>query len=84
MKLHYFDQDEADKSDMLLGMAKMQGYVPETCLLGGATVMHEVQANRNPCDRCAGPREKCKGSDRIRWMIKREVTLKSRKILSLE
>jgi len=66
MKLHYFVQDEADKSDMLLGMAKTQGYVPETCLLGGATVMHEVQAGHNPCDGCEGPREKCKGSKRKR------------------
>lgn len=63
-KLHYFNQDEADKSDMLLGMAKMQGYVPETCLLSGAVVMMEVKASRNPCNGCAGPREKCKGSRR--------------------
>jgi len=64
MKLHYFNQEKADESDMLLGMAKMQGYVPETCLLGGATVMHEVNQGRNPCWGCAGPREKCKGKAR--------------------
>lgn len=61
IKLHYFDQDEADKGDILLGMAKMQGYVPETCLLGGATVMHEVREGRDPCAGCNGPRAKCGG-----------------------
>ena len=61
MKPHYFEQQEADTDDMLLGMAKMQGYVPQTCLLGGATVMGEVRAIRSPCDGCHGPREKCKG-----------------------
>ena len=61
MKLHYFDQDEADPSDIQLGMAKMQGYVPQTCLLGGATVMHEVRRGVDPCAGCNGPREKCGG-----------------------
>ena len=65
MKLHYFDQDEADASDMMLGGAKMQGYVPETCLLGGATVMQEVIQGRHPCYGCGGPREKCKGKPRM-------------------
>ena len=64
MKLHYFSQDEADKDDVLLGM--MQGYVPETCLLGGATVMNEVQTGKSPCDGCRGPREKCKGKPEVR------------------
>lgn len=62
MKLHYFDQEKADSNDMLLGMAKLQGYVPVSCLLDGMTVMHEVKENRNPCDGCRGPREKCFGS----------------------
>jgi len=59
--LCYFDRDEAPSSDMLLGMSKMQGYVPDTCLLGGATVWNEVKQGRNPCAGCNGPREKCKG-----------------------
>ena len=61
-KLHYFDQDEADADDILLQMAKHQGYVPDTCLLGGATVMSEIRKGNNPCHGCAGPREKCKGT----------------------
>lgn len=61
MKPHYFDQDKADEDDALLGMAKMQGYVPKTCLLGGQTVMGLVQMGAEPCNGCAGPREKCKG-----------------------
>ena len=61
MKLHYFHQDEADTDDMQLGMAKMQGYVPRGCLLGGAVVMSEVNAGRAPCIGCEGPREKCGG-----------------------
>jgi hypothetical protein len=61
MNLHYFDQDAAPASDALLGMAKMQGYVPQTCLLGGFVVMAEVQDGRDPCKGCNGPRRKCKG-----------------------
>lgn len=61
MKPHYFEQADADQDDMLLGMAKMQGYVPQTCLLGGATVLSEINAGRNPCWGCAGPRDKCGG-----------------------
>lgn len=59
--LHYFDQPEADPNDVWLGIAKMQGYVPPGCLLGGATVMHEVNGGRDPCAGCAGPRHKCGG-----------------------
>lgn len=61
MKPHYFNQDSADSDDMHLEMAKKQGYVPNTCLLGGAIVMGEVNANRNPCWGCEGPRAKCRG-----------------------
>ena len=61
MKLHYFDQELADTDDVLLGIAIMQGYVPETCLLGGATVMGLVNRGENPCDGCACDRIKCKG-----------------------
>lgn len=61
MKLHYFEQEAADADDMLLGMAKMQGYVPPGCLLGGMVVMAETNAGNNPCWGCNGPREKCGG-----------------------
>lgn len=61
MKPHYFEQDEADKDDIQLEMAKGQGYVPRTCLLGGIVVMDEIRNTRHPCDGCKGPREKCYG-----------------------
>lgn len=63
MKMHYFDQTEADLTDIFLIMSKDQGYVPKTCLLGGMTVMAEVHAGRDPCTGCAGPREKCHGRE---------------------
>jgi len=61
MKPHYFEQNKPDADDMLLAMAKFQGYVPSNCLLGGPTVMAEVQLQRSPCMGCEGPREKCGG-----------------------
>jgi len=61
MKPHYFEQDQADADDMMLGMTKMQGYVPPTCLLGGIVVMSETQAGKDPCAGCNGPRAKCHG-----------------------
>ena len=61
MKLHYFDQDEPDNDDIMLGIAKTQGYVPRDCLLGSQVVMSEINAGRNPCWGCNGPREKCHG-----------------------
>jgi hypothetical protein len=61
MKPHYFNQESADKDDAMLGMAKMQGYVPKTCLLGGFVVMAETNHGRNPCWGCAGPRDRCHG-----------------------
>ena len=61
MKLHYFNQETADEGDTLLGMCKLQGYVPETCLLGGATAWSEVQKGRDPCAGCHCNRSKCGG-----------------------
>jgi len=65
MKPHYFEQNAPDADDHQLGMAKMQGYVPKTCLLGGMVVMSEVIAGRNPCSGCEGPRERCLGKPRL-------------------
>uniref|UniRef100_A0A6M3KD29 Uncharacterized protein n=1 Tax=viral metagenome TaxID=1070528 RepID=A0A6M3KD29_9ZZZZ len=62
MKSHYFNQDEPDEDDVNLQMAKGQGYVPKNCLLGGMIVMGIINKGGNPCQGCAGPREKCKGS----------------------
>ena len=61
MKPHYFDQDKADSDEMILYMAKIQGYVPQTCLLGGPIVMGVVNRGEDPCKGCQGPREKCHG-----------------------
>jgi hypothetical protein len=61
MKAHYFDQDKADADDHKLGMAIMQGYIPQTCLLSGAIVMAAVFAGDSPCWGCNGPRDKCHG-----------------------
>ena len=61
MKIHYFNQEEADKDDMLLNMAKGQGYVPQTCLLGGQTLMGLVNSGFDPCRGCKCDRDKCKG-----------------------
>ncbi len=61
MKPHYFDQAEADADDIQLQMAKSQGYVRKTCLLNGIVVMEEIRLSHNPCDGCAGPRDKCHG-----------------------
>lgn len=61
MKPHYFEQDEADEDDLLLEIAKAQGYVPKTCLLAGFVVMHCINIGEDPCAGCAAPREKCRG-----------------------
>lgn len=61
VRLHYFNDEVADPADFQLGMAKMQGYVPEGCLLSGAVVMSEVNAGNSPCWGCNGPRDRCQG-----------------------
>jgi len=61
MKVHYFEQEAADEDDMRLKIAKQQGYVPPTCLLGGDTIYHEIEKGNNPCWGCNGPRQKCMG-----------------------
>ncbi len=61
MKPHYFDQEKPDADDMSLLMATHQGYVPTGCLLGGIVVMAEINAGRDPCGGCSGPRERCGG-----------------------
>lgn len=66
MKLHYFDQDEPDEDDHMLIMAKKQGYVPKTCLLGGAIVLSETNAGRDACAGCNCPRGKCNGRPPVR------------------
>jgi hypothetical protein len=64
MKLHYFDHDKADNDDYFLQMAIAQGYVPNTCLLGGNVVFSEVNLGKDPCAGCNCPREKCHGRPR--------------------
>jgi hypothetical protein len=65
MKLHYFDQQAADASDMQLSMAIGQGYVPATCLLNGMVVMSEVSRGVSACDGCNGPRDRCHGKPKV-------------------
>lgn len=60
----YFHLLTADNDDLALGDAKVMGYVPPTCLLGGQVVWHSISVRRNPCWDCNGPREKCKGVPR--------------------
>jgi len=64
MKPHYFEQDEADEDDIQLKMAKGQGYVPKTCLLGGILVMGLIRETKDPCKGCEAPRNKCGGRSR--------------------
>lgn len=59
--LHYFDDDIAPESDIMLKMAIAQGYVPSTCLLAGQVVMSEIQNGKDACKGCNGPRNKCNG-----------------------
>jgi len=61
MKPHYFEQDNSDVDDFMLFMAKGQGYVPPTCLLGGQVVMGLINKGDDPCKGCGCSREKCKG-----------------------
>lgn len=61
MRLHYFALPGADDDDVALGAAKIYGYVPTTCLLGGAIVWANVAAGNDPCAGCHGPRQRCGG-----------------------
>lgn len=61
MKPHYFDDPAGSAGDFMLTMAKGQGYVPRTCLLGGQVVMGLVNKGDDPCAGCEGPRDVCKG-----------------------
>ena len=60
MKPHYFDQENAD-DDFMLKMAIHQGYVPQTCLLGGQMVMGLMNEGKDPCKGCECDRLKCGG-----------------------
>ncbi len=48
-------------NDMLLWMAKRQGYVPQGCRLQGEVVMGLVTKGERPCDGCNNSRELCGG-----------------------
>ena len=61
MKTHYFNQTAADEDDFFLEMAKGQGYVPQTCLLGGQTVIGLINLGKDPCEGCNCDRKKCNG-----------------------
>ena len=61
MNLHYFDNPEKAILDYKLASAIDQGYVPQTCLLAGMLVLHEVTEGRDPCAGCEGTRFICQG-----------------------
>lgn len=63
MKLAYFHLLTADNDDVALGEAKVLGYVPPTCLLGGIAVWKAIRADYDPCQLCNGPRERCGGRE---------------------
>ena|SRR5258708_34908306 len=65
MKLQYFNQKSADRDDIRLKAAIQQGYVPKTCLLGGAVVWSHINEMHDPCEGCNGPRDKCKGRPKL-------------------
>lgn len=58
---HYFEMDEAPESDVMLRLAKQQGYVPNGCLLAGRIVMGLVNEGKDPCKGCHSDRNKCGG-----------------------
>ena len=49
------------KTDHLLEMAIMQGYVPKTCTLNGGLVMALMNSGEDPCSGCNMDRIKCGG-----------------------
>ena len=61
MLSHYFDQEKADSDDLMLKIAVQQGYVPETCLLGGRIVIGLTNEGKDPCKGCICDRKKCNG-----------------------
>lgn len=63
MKLAYFHQVSADDDDHELGAAKVLGYVPPTCLLGGKLVWELIERQVDPCSSCLGPRGRCFGRE---------------------
>lgn len=62
-KLHYFDLLKAPDDDIMLKMAKGQGYVPNGCLLSGGVVMDSINKGKNPCKGCGCDRLKCGGAN---------------------
>jgi hypothetical protein len=61
MRAHYFDEEKAPESDIMLKMAIRQGYVPEGCLMNGHVVIALINGGCSTCPECNGPREKCGG-----------------------
>ena len=61
MKPHYFEAGVADEDDAMLVACVRQGWVPPGCLLGGVMVHGLMQASKDPCAACRGPRHRCGG-----------------------
>ena len=62
-KPHYFHQTEADADDHRLTELKVEGVVPDGCLLGGEVVAKLAGREQNdPCAWCVCPeRDRCGG-----------------------
>lgn len=58
---HYFDQLQADPSDLLLKDAIDRSIVPIGCLLSGALVLMAADLKKDPCGSCSCPRSRCGG-----------------------
>lgn len=61
MEENHFNNPAGATSDTMLRLCVQQSYVPPACLLGGQIVLGLVNAGKNPCSGCRGPRHVCGG-----------------------
>lgn len=58
---NHFERPADAAADGLLQQCVHQGWVPPGCVLGGELVMVLMNAGRDPCAGCRGPRHRCGG-----------------------
>lgn len=56
--------------DIMLDMAKGQGYVPKECELDGQLVMGFINSGKDPCIGCNEDRNKCNGRPKVKRINK--------------
>ena len=61
MELQYFEDGQIDNDDIQHKMAVNQGYVPQTCRLGGMIIMNAINQSLDPCKGCHCDRSECHG-----------------------